>query len=221
AKQIKERTSEEIISVLEEWFTRGDVPEVLISDNAKEFIGSKFRKWCSMNEVNHRKVSVEAHGSNGRIERAIRTIRECVFKQQTEDIESAVSEYNESYHSGLKCSPREAVRDSDRNVELKWENSAEGNYAKSFVKRTREIFKVGQRVRIAKRENLGNSSKRDSGRFTREGVITDICGEDSYIVRTAEGKLIKKRHYDLKGIIKSETNRLREGMFGSEPLINK
>ncbi|KAF9752783.1 Transposon Tf2-6 polyprotein, partial [Nosema granulosis] len=32
AKQIKERTSEEIISVLEEWFTRGDVPEVLISD---------------------------------------------------------------------------------------------------------------------------------------------------------------------------------------------
>ncbi|KAF9752815.1 Transposon Tf2-9 polyprotein, partial [Nosema granulosis] len=191
AKILEERTTEKVIAALEEWFSVDEVPECIISDNAKEFMSAEFRKWCSMNEVEHRKVSVEAHGSNGRIERAIRTIRDSVFKQSTNGVietevavKSAVNIYNKTYHSGLRCTPNEAIKDCKTNTEIKWENSSMGDYAKNFVKRTREKFIVGQIVRIAKRENLGNNSKRDSGRFTRKGVITDVCEKDSYIVKT-------------------------------------
>jgi hypothetical protein len=126
--------------------------------------------------------------------------------------------YNRTYHSGLKCTPLEAINERNMDVEVKWENSGDGDYAKKFIKRAREQFTVGQAVRIAKRENLGNDGKRDSGRFVRNGVILDICGNDSYLVKTEEGKIIKKRHYDLKGTMECKTNRLEEGMLGLEPL---
>ncbi len=75
AKLLEKRTTEEIIAVLEKWFIQDYFPEALISDNAKEFVSLEFEKWCSMNSIEHRKVSVESHGSNGRIERII---RECI-----------------------------------------------------------------------------------------------------------------------------------------------
>ncbi len=57
-------------------------------------------------------------------------------------VERAVEMYNETYHSGLKCTPNEAVKDWNKNVEVKWENSSEGEYARYFVKRKRETFEV-------------------------------------------------------------------------------
>ncbi|KAF9756208.1 hypothetical protein NGRA_3258, partial [Nosema granulosis] len=127
AKVLVDTTTKNIISALEEWFTEEEVPEAIISDNAKEFTGIEFREWCNMNEVEHRKVSVESHGSNGRIERAIRTIRESVFKQGNIGIETAikyaVNKYNVTFHSGLKCTTQEAVRENERDIDLRWENS--------------------------------------------------------------------------------------------------
>ena len=199
---LKERTSREIISGLEEWFRNENVPEMIISDNAKEFDSIEFKKWCSDNEIDHRKVSVESHGSNGRIERAIRTIREGVFKLEDRNIgnciEKVIEIYNNTYHSGIRCTPREAVEEENTREETRWMNSEQGEYAKTFKKRAREKFDTGQEVMVAKRENLGNTLKSDSGRFLRQGIILEKCEGDSYILRLDDGKIIKKRHYDLK-----------------------
>ncbi|KAF9749464.1 hypothetical protein NGRA_3472 [Nosema granulosis] len=138
AKILEKRTSEEIVGVLEEWFTQNYLPEALISDNAKEFISLEFEKWCSMNEIEHRKISVEAHGSNGRIERAIRTIRESVFKLGDVVIESVVERavimYNETYHSGLKCIPNEEFKEGNKDVEIKWRNTSEKKICEKLCK---------------------------------------------------------------------------------------
>lgn len=74
------------------------------------------------------------------------------------------------------------------------ENSAAGKYAERFRKRYREQFDVGVRVRIAKSENLVGKPKEAKGRFTGLGRITDS------LVRKDDGKIVKKRHYDLKEV---------------------
>ncbi|KAF9758258.1 hypothetical protein NGRA_3191, partial [Nosema granulosis] len=195
-KIISEKSSKNIIQVLEEWFVNEVVPEEIISDNAKEFESTEYKEWCSVNEIRQHKVSIESHRSNGRIERAIRTIRESVFKQggkfTEEMVVNAVRGYNQTFHSAIKCTPEEAKEDAEVNEELRLENSQEGVYAENFVKLARETFIKGQRVRIAKRENLGTVGKRDSGRFIRKGIIVEVCEKDSYLVRTDEGRIVKK-----------------------------
>lgn len=73
-------------------------------------------------------------------------------------------------------------------------------------------------VRIARRENLGTRGKMDKGRFIKFGKVMARCDNDSYIVRLRDGRMVKKRHYDLKGVgvngevLSGETTRLEGGM---------
>ncbi|KAI5171988.1 hypothetical protein PAEPH01_1712, partial [Pancytospora epiphaga] len=65
----------------------------------------------------------------------------------------------------------------------------------------RDNFEAGERVRIAKRENLVGKPKEFKGRFLEKGKVLYKCGNDLYLVRKDDGKMVKKRHYDLKGIL--------------------
>lgn len=67
--------------------------------------------------------------------------------------------YNNTYHSGIKCTPTEARK--SKNEDILWENSSESLYAKQFKRRYRDTYNENQKVRIAKRENL--NSKYDKG----------------------------------------------------------
>lgn len=80
------------------------------------------------------------------------------------------------------------------------ENSPHGNYARQFRSWYREKFIKNQIVRVAKKENLHGNSKYSKGRFLDMGRVIEVCPGDSYIVRLENGILVKKRHYDLKGI---------------------
>lgn len=84
---------------------------------------------------------------------------------------SAVKIYNETYHSGLRCTPKEAIRDSNKKTEMKWELSEEGDYLKNFVKRTGEKFMVGKSIRLSKRENLGNYAKKEGIVLREKGFL--------------------------------------------------
>lgn len=198
---IGEKSGNEIYYFIKELCSKGKKPEEIITDNGKEFVNVKIRDLCSELDIEHRKVSIEAHRSNGRVERVIGTLRECIAKSNLRRFEDKVNKsieiYNKSYHSGLKCTPIEAVQDETGKVML--ENGREGNYAKLFVARKREKFYKNQVVRVTKKENLGNQTKYKKGRFTDMGMILEICPGDSYIVRLENGRIVKKRHYDLKG----------------------
>ncbi len=218
---LRSKETSEVIRAVQEWIKEDGFPEELITDNGKEFCSSIFEKWCSENNISHRKVGLEAHRSNGRIERAIRTIREAYVKlgvgNYEDKISRAISGYNNTLHSGIKCTPLEAW-ESVSDIVLA-ENDTVGEYAKKFNKRHRETFKENQLVRVAKRDNLGGSNKSDRGRFKDLAKILYRCENDSYVVKTINGKILKKRHFDLKALVESsnyvgETNRLEEGMLG-------
>ncbi|KAF9761145.1 hypothetical protein NGRA_2827 [Nosema granulosis] len=105
----------------------------------------------------------------------------------------------------------------EQSAEVNIENDENGEYASIFKRRFREEFAVDQVVIIARRENLGTQGKTDKGRFIGVGRIVARCENDSYLVRSSEGKMVKKRHYDLKELrknvdfFKEETNRLEGG----------
>ncbi len=178
-------------------------PVEIITDNGKEFINEDMRKFCTDLNVAHRKLSIESHRSNGRVERVIGTLREAILKSKEDvletKVEGSVWRYNNSYHVGLGCTPVEALRDTTGHVII--ENGPEGIYSKRFVARKREKFIKVQVVRIAKKENLGGCNKYEKGRLFDCGKILEVCEGDSYIVRLENGRIVKKRHYDLKGLL--------------------
>ena len=96
------RSASKVTEIMQRWFENERRPVEVITDNGKEFGNSTFKKLCWDYGVEHRVVSVEAHRSNGRVERAIRTIREGVLKAEGKTLEDklryTVRKYNETYH---------------------------------------------------------------------------------------------------------------------------
>jgi hypothetical protein len=200
-KVIESKKASEIVEFLKD-ICVGEKPEEIVSDNGREFCNEEFKEVCYRLGIRHRLVSVESHVSNGRVERIIRTLRDSILKSNKrsfrEKVGDAIRIYNNSYHAGIKCSPVEAGKDNSGNVMI--ENSPQGSYAKRFKQWYREKFVKGQKVRVAKQENLKESAKVCKGRFLDTGEILEVCPGDSYIVMLGNGKIRKKRHYDLKGI---------------------
>lgn len=70
-------------------------------------------------------------------------------------------------------------------------------------------------MRIAESENMGKLAKAYKGRFVRTGIVTDKCGDDSYLIREEDGRFEKRRHYDLRKIAKEEENMMRIAVEGT------
>ncbi|KAI5151978.1 hypothetical protein ENBRE01_2475 [Enteropsectra breve] len=198
---LKDKSAESITEALKKCFENGYRPVEIITDNGREFCNERVKKLVWEYGIEHHKAGIEAHRSNGRVERVIRSIRDGLerMKEGTirERVERIVEIYNNSYHAAIRCAPKEAFYD-DRG-EAQMENSRAGLYQKRFKMMKREKFLKGQKVRITSHENLKDKTKNEKGRFYRNGVIIDVCDNDSYLVKE-DDKIFKKNHYDLKGI---------------------
>lgn len=202
---LRNRTTQEIIEKVKNIFEEIGVPEQMNSDNAKEFTSKEFFNFMTDYGIEHHLTSVEHHTSNGRVERAIRTIRDAIVK--TKDLKLNIEEniyeiehrYNNTFHRGIGVTPNEAFKNKDEMIKDMINNKNE-EYAKNFKLRKREEFNIGQCVRIANKENLKNKGK-SHDRFQDEGKVIDIAGKDSYLVRDCKGNISKIAHNDIKGII--------------------
>lgn len=195
-----------IARVLHKWFENGHIPEELITDNGKEFCNVEMTNICKKFGIVHTQVGVEAHRSNGRIERAIKSIKEALWKrdEQLTNIEhklsDIISQYNETFHRSIKCTPNEAYLNYEsyymhekNNDASKWKNK----YGKINIKL--EKFAIGEEVRVAQGENLSKDLK---GRFLRLGEILNDFGSGSYLVKMHDTGQIRKLTNDkLKKIV--------------------
>ncbi|EQB60017.1 enzymatic polyprotein endonuclease reverse, partial [Vairimorpha apis BRL 01] len=140
---------------LGKYVLKGKREKEIITDNGKEFINEDFRRLCRSLEIKHRQVSVEAHRSNGRIERVIGTLRESILKSEKETFKekvmSSIERYNRSYHTGIKRTPIEALEDKTGHVMI--ENSPQDNYGKKTNSKTSTRKKCGNDSYLVK---LGN-----------------------------------------------------------------
>lgn len=172
-KVVEDKKGETIANALEDWIEKNK-PDEIITDNGREFVNDKFGQICSKNRIQHHKVAVEGHNSNGRVERVIRTIRELVYKQKNgtmrEKVSNATKAYNQAYHEAIRMTPEEAMANTDDELVIR--NTKYTTYARRYKERNKRKFYVVQKVVTCKRENVtGAQLKERIGRFTEYGTI--------------------------------------------------
>ncbi|KAI5179860.1 hypothetical protein PAEPH01_2701, partial [Pancytospora epiphaga] len=198
----EQRTTEDIKETLKRIFNKTGTPKMIISDNAKEFTSREFAEYCVKVDINHHLTSIEKHNSNGRVERVIRTIRDFLVKsKEIKDIKVRVrvkkigEVYNKTYHKGIEMFPNEAKEDKTEKIQLM--NSEDGKHADRFNKRKREKFTIGNKIRISEKENLKIKGK-PYDRLQKGGIVIEKCGNNSYLVKDENGRIVKRNHAHLK-----------------------
>ena len=113
---LKNKTSTAVSTALRGVFsTLPRVPDRLLSDNGSEFISSATETVLTEFGIHHSYSSPYHPSSNGAVERVNRTLKDLLMTSANSGIEwdvalpRAVSIYNQTFHSQLKCSPSEYI----------------------------------------------------------------------------------------------------------------
>ncbi|KAI5193322.1 hypothetical protein NEMIN01_2478 [Nematocida minor] len=81
AYTLKNRATEEVKNKTGRFIMTHGAPETLVIDNAEELGSQEMEEFLMRKNIDHIRTSIEAHASNGRIERYIRALREGLAKQ--------------------------------------------------------------------------------------------------------------------------------------------
>jgi len=178
------RSADGVLEGLKEFSKEVGKPEMLISDNALEFAGDKIKKFCMHEKIGQYLSTPYHHGSTGRVERFIRTLRNMVEKMEggiKQRVKTAERKYNESWHSGVGNTPQAVFDDPScltrgRRIQRK--------------KRHSEL-QTGDDVMV-KREDRNKG--RCEPKFVRGGCVARVLGNDTYEI--LQGGKYRKYHYD-------------------------
>ena len=126
-------------------------PETLRTDAGKEFLGSQVRDYLADREI-YQQVAKNEHKANY-AERVIRTLKKKIYKylysnktqRYIDVLQDLVDGYNNSFHSGIKCSPSSVTKDNQHTVWIQQYMPRKGNIKPP----TQFQFQVGDLVRIS------------------------------------------------------------------------
>ncbi|KAF9760719.1 Retrovirus-related Pol polyprotein from transposon 17.6 [Nosema granulosis] len=186
-KTLKTKDSTKILEFIME--VHRELPiRKLISDNGREFNNAEINRYCKENKIERIFSIPYYHQSNGRIERANRTIREALkhTKGPTKRVlKNVIAAYNLTHHRGIGMPPNDALRPEMRKEVLKKQDI----YAEEFKRRIGkyENLKMNEHVLI---KNETKENKMDN-EFDKVGVVTSIIGSDSYEVQSGKIKLFR------------------------------
>tara|TARA_B110000881_G_scaffold207396_1_gene211562 strand:- start:705 stop:4865 length:4161 start_codon:yes stop_codon:yes gene_type:complete len=81
-KKLKDETSESVIIALKELFAQHGIPELVISDNGPQYSANQFQQFAADYGFNHVTSSPHYPQANGEAERAVRTVKALLRKNQ-------------------------------------------------------------------------------------------------------------------------------------------
>lgn len=207
-KVTKKHREEEMIKAKEEWCEERGVPEMIMTDTAKEYIGDKWRKYLEEKKIKGHTGAIEVHGTIRRVERVIKTVWE-VYRKTKEELKGTLEErvrmiermINNRVHEGIKMRPEEAWRCKENTKQkeiLEKRNSKEGEYAERRFKKEedKEMWRFGKGEEIWIRRK---PERKQEQRFKIKGVITKVEG-GSYIctIQKEGGKKTKINYRRIK-----------------------
>ena len=196
AKVVSTKEAEKIETFLEEVYQHLKFGSI-ISDNGREFSNNKVEEWCKVKGVKQLFAIPYYHESNGRVERAIKTIREAVKRVSgclKTKLVGIVEAYNNSVHRGTGMCPDEAIREENWKKVREWQIK----YRKEIEQRKAKVgeFKMGQEVLI---RNEFKRTKMDD-EFKSKGKIVEVRHGDTYKVKTSEGVEILRHALQLREV---------------------
>lgn len=182
----KTKETENIVRLLEKVYDEFKF-ETLQTDNGREFVNSSVTKFTKKNNINHNTVTPHYHAANGRIERAIRTIRDGMRRTKGPlriALATVINKYNDLVHRCIGMSPNSAIEPKNKdqvsqNVE---------KYKKEFSKGKWSEFNEGDKVIL---KNMNKKHKMDD-EYNELGKILEKKDHASYLVSTNDGRTLHR-----------------------------
>ncbi|KAK3746542.1 hypothetical protein QZH41_005600 [Actinostola sp. cb2023] len=199
AEIMNSTTSSATISKLRSMFATHGLPEVLVSDNASNFVSSEMEKFLSQNGVVHITSAPYHPSTNGLAERTVQTIKEGLKKMSGETMETKLQRvlfnYRITPHSTTEKSPAEMLM--GRKLRCRLDLLHPNLQGKIHVKQMKmkqlhdqhaklREFSTGDPVYM---KNFG------PGPHWIPAVVQEVTGPLSYTVLLGDGR-IQRRHVD-------------------------
>lgn len=191
-KSYRRKTADNALSFLKKVHDKFKF-EKIISDCGKEFKNRKLHDWEISMKIKHHFRPAYYHKGSGRVERAIRTLRNSLNKTKgmlKVKLETITQAYNKTFHRAIKMSPEEAIEPINRaevliNIEA---------YKKEFIFKELPKFLVNQRVMI---KNEFPKSKEEK-KFNLQGEILECLERDTYLIELESKERVIKHYAQLK-----------------------
>jgi hypothetical protein len=167
-------------------------PDIVMSDNETSFKSKIVQELMKENDVEHTMVDVGDHKALGVIDRAVKTIKDSIFKYMTDkntsryidQLSRIISAYNDTPNGGiLDIAPADAdTKENTTALQIE-------NHKKELVnKKNRTVFHVGDHVRIRNRKATFERSYDE--KYGEQFIIEKIEGTK---VVLDNGETISKR----------------------------
>lgn len=210
AYPVNDKTANTSIRTLEQFIRdNNDKPIIkLTSDGESAFKSDTFSDYCHEHGIMLKIVPDKAHSTLGIIDRFIRTLRDMnqpanrsqeqqydkeyiVFSP--EKMRVLIDSYNNTYHTSIKCSPREMYN----NPELERQYIQRCLKQRAIQDNIKDFnLPVGSFVRYRmNNEDLAGHKRRSQ--FSREKYLIKKRIGDRYLLEAADGKLLSKSRFEL------------------------
>ncbi|UYV73853.1 K02A2.6-like [Cordylochernes scorpioides] len=207
---IKDITSRTIIGHLREIFARFGLPELLVTDNGRQFVSSEFEEFTKINGIRHTKTSPYNPSTNGLAERYVREFKNSLRKNQGKDsveinLQRFLFAHRAFPQTVLKESPAELLM--KRNLRSRFSNlipkMAKVGEVYHDAMRKQKHFAVGSEVYF---RNFANGPKWKKGR------IMELLSSRHYLIED-EGRYVKRHINQLRPVMKKEVPEVRDSVL--------
>lgn len=200
-------TSEATISKLRGLFATHGLPEVLVTDNGRNFTSAEFAEFCKRNCVRHVRTAPYHPASNGLAERAVQVVKEGIKKMKSGDLTVKCARflfhYRNTPHSTTGQRPSELM--FHRHVRTHLDAVKPDLGAKVRAEQCKQKEQHDTRAKDSKFEVDDPVFLRDVVKgIWLPGVITGRTGPVSYIVKLEDGRTLK-HHQDHLRICTSQS----------------
>lgn len=192
-------TSAVVIENLRRVFAQFGLPEVLVSDNGSCLVSKEFNTFLLANGVKQITSAPYNPATNGLAERAVQTVKRGLKKDRDGSLEARLARilmiYRLTPHSTTGVSPAELLlgRQPRSRLDLLKPNTA--NRVEASQSRQKKSHDATARMRTLKVGDKVYSKNFGQGQKWTPGVIAEVTGPVSFLVKLAAGQLVR-RHQD-------------------------
>ncbi|UYV69861.1 K02A2.6-like [Cordylochernes scorpioides] len=204
---IKDITSRTIIGHLREIFARFGLPELLVTDNGRQFDSSEFEEFTKINGIRHTKTSPYNPSTNGLAERYVREFKNSLRKNQGKDsIEINLQRFLFTHRPFPQTVLKESL------AELLMKRSLRSRFSNLIPK----MAKVGEVYHDAMRKQEHFAVGSDvyfrsfaNGPKWKRGRVMELLSSRHYLIED-EGRYVKRHINQLRPVIKKEVPEVRD-----------
>ncbi len=167
-------------------------PEIVMSDNESAFKSKIIQELMKENDVEHTMVDVGDHKALGVIDRAVKTIKDAIYKymadtkksQYISQLPKIIEAYNHTPNGGIQNIAPTDADTKENTIALQIANHKKEN----VNKRNRQVFHEGDTVRIRNRK--GTFERSYDEKYGEQLVIEAVEGKN---VVLSNGDTVSKR----------------------------